>query len=82
MYINGKGSVWDGFSYLHGDSDRMLLSFQMKFAESDSKNPQQISEELIGKEFDKASNAYKQLLKTNNFPKTMQWSMLVLSNAF
>ncbi|CAG8631185.1 1497_t:CDS:2, partial [Paraglomus brasilianum] len=84
VYINGKvkESVWDGFSYLHGDSGRMLLSFQMKFAESDSKNPQQISKELIGKEFDKASNACKQLSKTNNFPKRMQWGMLILSNAF
>jgi DNA uptake protein ComE-like DNA-binding protein len=84
VFINGKEAKWDGFAFLRlhqsEESAVLLTSFQMKFAEPDSKNSQTINRQLVDTEFHKAFQAYESLARNQDFPQT-EWTFVILSNA-
>ncbi|CAG8437484.1 16972_t:CDS:2 [Funneliformis caledonium] len=73
IYKNGGGAEGDGFCFLVGERKIIFLSFQMKWREKDSANPEKIDDKLIKDEYKKSTDVSTKIGLDD-------WILLILSN--
>jgi hypothetical protein len=67
-FLNEAGAPFDSFMYVETIHDKpLLLAFQMKLSNLDSKSPMILNDQVINKEYNKIKNSVESLLPETDF---------------
>ena len=65
--LNAPGAAFDAFVYLDTTNGKLLIAQQMKFASSDLKKPQKITNNIINAEYHKLNDSIAQNIRNTDF---------------